>query len=51
MTNDLNGGFRKQHNTDNIDISDIFVNFVFQSGRDYQLCVGHICFLIINQHI
>ena len=30
------------------DISDIFVIFVFQSGRDYQLCVGHISFIICN---
>ena len=27
-------GFRK-HTTDNTEISDIFVNFVFQSGGDY----------------
>ena len=33
---------------ENVDISDIFVNFVFQSGRDYQLSTGHISFLICN---
>ena len=27
--------FCKKHNIDNIDISDIFVNFVFQSWRDH----------------
>ena len=27
-------GFRKKHKIDNIDISDIFVKFVFQSRRD-----------------
>ena len=40
-----NRGFCKQHN---IDISDIFVNFVFQSGRDYRLCMRHVSFLICN---
>ena len=34
------------NNMDNIDISDIFVNYVFQSRRDYQLCMGYISFLI-----
>ena len=24
----------------NGDVSDIFVNFIFQSGREYQLCMG-----------
>ena len=32
---EYNQGFRKKYNLDNIDISDIFVNFVFQSGSDY----------------
>ena len=32
---EYNQGFRKKYNIDNIDISDIFVNFVFQSGSDY----------------
>ena len=31
---------------DNIEISDVFVNSVFQSRRDYQLCMGYISFLI-----
>ena len=43
-----NRGFRKQHKTDNVDISDIFDNFVFHFGRDYQLCMEHTSFLICN---
>ena len=38
-------GFRKQHNIDNVDI---FVNFVFQFRRDYQLCIGSFGFLMCN---
>ena len=38
-------GFHQWHNIDNGDISDIFVNYVFQSGRDYQLRIRCICFL------
>ena len=37
-----------KHKIDNIDISDIFVNFVFQFKGDYQLRVGYISFLICN---
>ena len=33
-------GFRKWHTIDNVDISGIFVNFVFQSGRDYSIEYG-----------
>ena len=36
--------FRKYDNIDNVDISDIFVNIMFQSGRDYQLCIGTLIF-------
>ena len=25
-----------KHNIDSVDVTDIFANFVFQSGRDYQ---------------
>ena len=33
-------GFCKKHNIDNIDISDMYVNFVFQFEGDYQFCRG-----------
>ena len=32
-------GFRKEHNIENVDISDISTNFVFQSETDYHLCM------------
>ena len=40
--------FRKQHNIDNVDISDISVNFVFQYASNYQFCRRHISLLTCN---
>ena len=41
----------KENSVKNVDISDMFimfVNFVFQSEIEYQLCIWHINFLIWN---
>ena len=43
-----NRGFHRQQTIDNVDISDICANSVFQSGRDYKLCMGHVAFLLLN---